>query len=277
MPLLYKDYNKTSKEVLSLGFNKGGEWLIGNVTKPSKGAYSIASTATASGVVNVGVEGLTTDGAYYGKLTLTPGDVPATKATVRAEDFQGQRIEAVIGPKGATLGETPVQLSHQTVKPLAGGRLSVHDTITQKTVDLGMSLAAMDNLEFGGGALYDIKSQTAAWTAACRATTANGVTVMAQTAQLSTFTADVVARAPLHPKFSPRIAATVTVNPSSQAWDGTVAMEWECQVILGNTAKARINKSCEWALSYMATLQGGWLLSVSVDQSLKAGVMLTRV
>ncbi|KAK7199010.1 voltage-dependent anion-selective channel [Novymonas esmeraldas] len=276
MATLYKDFSKDSKDLLTKNFTNGGDWKIENKAKAAKGDYAVATTSTARGDVTVEVEGLTRDGAAYGKLSFTPKDLNDVKATVRAENFMNYRIEAIIAHKGATLSDTTIELNSQTVKPFANGRVSVHDKLTQRALEVALSVAAVEGVQLGCGTKYDLKSQTLGWTAGCRLAARNGIIVTAQTDQLRSYTADVIARAALHPKFQPRVAAAVTLDPQTSAWDGSLALEWGCQVIQGNTAKARLNKKLEWAVSYIANLNGGWSLALSIDKSLRTGLTLTR-
>ncbi|KAG5488192.1 hypothetical protein LSCM4_08171 [Leishmania orientalis] len=276
MPTLYKDYNKGSKELLTKHFAKGGEWRIENKGSALKGSYAITTTSKTGDDVSIDVEGVSESGACYGKLTFTPRDFSDIKATVRIEDLHNHRVEANIQHKGPSLCAISAEVSHQTVRPVAGDRLSINDKFTQKTVELALSMAAVDGLQVGCGTTYDLKSKTVEWAAGCRLEAKKGLVLTAQTTQLRSFTADVITKAPLHPKFQPCVAASVTMNPQSMTWDGCLALEWGCQVILGNTAKVRVDKNLDWAIAYIAYLRGGWTLALSMDKSMKAGLTLTR-
>ncbi|GET85479.1 hypothetical protein, conserved [Leishmania tarentolae] len=274
--MLLKEYRKGSENLLTKNFSRGGEWKIENKGKAPKGSYALATTSNTHGDVSVDVEGMTQSGAYHGKLTFASKDFSDVKVTVCAEDFRNHRVEAIIGHKGQSLRNMSVEVSHQTVKPIAGGYLSVNDKVTAKAMELALSMAAGKGVHIGCGTKYDLKSQAIDWTAACRLEATNGLVVTAHTNRLLSFTADVVSKAPLHPKFQPCVAATVTMNPKSMTWDGSMALEWGCQMMLGNTAKVRISKNLDWVASYVAKLRDDWTLVVSIDQTMKAGVTLTR-
>ncbi|KAG5512120.1 hypothetical protein JKF63_07585 [Porcisia hertigi] len=276
MSSLYKDYNKSSKDLLTKGFNVGGEWRIEDNSKASKGTYAISTNCNSRGDVKVDIESLSASGAYYGMLSVTPKDYSAIKATIRAENIQNHRVEAIVSHKGKSPDAVSVEVSHQTVTPLAGGRLSINDKVTQKTVELALSMTAVDDLQVGCGTKFDLKSKTMDWSVACRLAGKNGLVLTAQTNQLRSFTADVFANAPLHPRFRPWVTAAVTVNPQFKTWDGSLALEWGCQLIQGNRAKVRIHKNLDWAVAYIASLHGGWTLSLSLDKSMKTGLTLTH-
>ncbi|KAG5487948.1 hypothetical protein LSCM1_08263 [Leishmania martiniquensis] len=276
MATLYRDYNRLSQDLLAKSFTKGGEWRIENKCNALKGSYAVATTCKTGDEVCVDVEALSESGACYGKLTLTPRDLSDVKVTVRAEDVHNHRVEAIIQHKGPSLCDVSVEVKHETVKPMAGDRVSFHERLTQKAMELALSMAAADGVEVGCGATYDFKSKTVDWTAGCRVEVKKGLVLAAQTMQLCSFTADMMTKAPLHPKFQPLVAASVMVDPQSMTWDGSLALEWACQVILGNTAKARINKNLDWAIAYIAYLRGGWTLALSLDKSMKTGLTLTH-
>ncbi|CAC9437956.1 putative voltage-dependent anion-selective channel [Leishmania infantum JPCM5] len=276
MTTLFKDYNKGTTDLLTKNFSSCGEWKVESKGKAPRGAYALTTTSNTHGSVNVDIEGLTDSGAYYGKLTFASRDLTDVKVTVRAEDFDNHRVEAIIGHKGPALCDISVEVNHQTMRPIAGGRLSINDKFTQKAVELALSMATVDGVQVGCGTKYDLKSQTIDWTAACRLEAKNGLVLTAQTNRLLDLTASMVSKAPLHPKFQPCVAATMTTNPQSMTWDGSMAVEWGCQVILGNTAKVRVNKNLDWIASYIANLRGGWTLVLSIDKTMKAGLTLTR-
>lgn len=276
MATLYKDFEKDSKDLLTKNFNKSGEWKIENKAKAAKGTYAVGTTSNARGDVSVDIEGLTADGACYGKLTVTPKELHDFKATVRAENLQGHKIEGILTQKGQSFPNFSFEVNHETLKPLANGRLRMHDKVTEKALEMGLSIVAGNGVHLGCGAAYDFKAGSIGWTAGCRAAATKNTTVTVQTKALRDVSANVLTTAPLHPKFQPRVAANVSMDLQSNAWDGSLAAEWGCQVVLGNTAKARVNKNLEWMVSYIAALKGGWTLTLSFDKNLKAGVTLTR-
>lgn len=276
MTTLYKDFDKDSKDLLTKNFGKPGDWKVENKAKATKGNYAVSTTSNARGEVSVDVEGLTADGACYGKLTVTPKELQDFKATIRAENIQGHKVEGVLTQKGPSFSHASIEVSHETLQPLTSGRLRIHDKITQKSVELGLSMAAAQGVQVGCGATYDYKAGNCAWTAGCRAAATERTTVTVQTKALRDVSVNVLTMAPLHPKFQPRIAANVSMDLQSNAWDGAVAADWGCRVVLGNVARARINKNMEWMLSYTAALTGGWTLTLSFDKTMKTGVTLTR-
>ncbi|KPI84982.1 putative voltage-dependent anion-selective channel [Leptomonas seymouri] len=276
MHALYKDFAKDSKDLLTKNFSAPGDWKIENKAKAPKGSYAIGTNSNVRGDVSIDVEGLTADGACYGKLTLTPKELQDVKATLRVENWQGQRVEGIVSQKGQPLKNVTVEVNHETVKPLMNGRLRLNDKVTEKAVELGLSLAAMDGVQVGCGATYDFKSHHSSWSVACRAVTKANTTVTLQTDALRSLNAGVFATLPLHSKFQPRVAANVSFDIPSNTWDGAVGAEWGCRVILGNTAKARVNAKLEWMVSYVAALKDGWALTLSFDRQMKAGVTLTR-
>lgn len=276
MATLYKDYNKDIKDLLTKNHCTPGEWKIENKAKATKGNYAIGTTSNARGEVSVDVEGLTVDGICYGKLTLTPKALNDVKATVRLENYQGHKVEGIVQKKGNSMNNVSFEVNHETLQPVLNGRVRVHDKVTDKAVDLGLSMAAADGVQVGCGASYNIKAQSCSWSLGCRAAATKTTTVALQTTTLKNLDAWVMTTAPIHPKFTPRVAVNVKYNVASKAVESSVGAEWSCQVIQGNTAKARIDQNMKWLLSYVAALRGGWTLVVSFDAQMKAGLTLTR-
>lgn len=276
MTTLYKDYSKDSTDLLTKNYAAPAAWKVENKAKATKGNYAVGANSNNRGDLTIDVEGLTADGACYGKLTLTPNTLDDVKATVRMENYQGHRVEAVVSKKGPSAKNISYEVNHETVAALVNGRLRVNDKVTDKVVELGLSLAAVDGVQVGCGATYDLKGQNCDWSLACRAAASKKTTVTVQTKALRTVEAAVLTTAPLHPKFSPKVAASVCYDVQSAAMKGSVGAEWACQVIYGNTAKARVNEKLEWMVSYVAALTGGWTLTLSFDKAMKAGVTLTR-
>ncbi|KPA74951.1 putative mitochondrial voltage-dependent anion-selective channel [Leptomonas pyrrhocoris] len=276
MATLYKDYSKDTKDLLTKNFSAAGDWKIENKAKATKGNYAVGTASNARGDVTVDVEGLTADGACYGKLSLTPKELHDIKASLRAENYRGNKVEAILTKKGASLKDFSFEVNHETLQPLANGRLRVNDKVTDKAVELGLSIAAVDGVQLGCGATYNFKAQTCNWSAACRAAANKSTTVTLQTEALRNVEARVLTTAALHPRFQPRVAANVSYDVSSKVWDGALGAEWGCSVIAGNTSKARVNRKLEWMVSYVAALQGGWTLTLSLDKQMKAGVSLVR-
>jgi hypothetical protein len=276
MATLFKDYSKDCNDLLTKNFAAPGEWKVENKAKATKGSYAIGTTSNLRGDVIVDAEGLTVDGACYGKLTVTPKLLNDVKATVRMENVHGHRVEAIVTKKGAAANNVAFELNHETVAPLASGRLRVNDKVTDKIVELGLSMAVADGLQVGAGATYNIKGQSCDWSLACRANANKNTTVTVRTTALRDVEARLLTTAFLHPKFQPRVSGMVAYDVQASAVKYAVGAEWGCQVVLGNTAKARVNEKLEWMLSYVAALKGGWTLTVSLDKKMKAGVTLTR-
>lgn len=276
MTTLFKDYSKGSNDLLTRNFSSCGAWKVESKSKAPKGTYALTTTSNTHGDVKLDIEGLTGDGAYYGKLCFTSKDLTDIQLTVRAEDLDNHRVEAIIGHKGSAVCDISVEVNHQTVRPIAGGCLSVNEKLTQKAVELALSMAAVDGVQVGCGTKYDLKSKTIDWTAGCRMEAKNGLVMTAQTNRSLDVTASMISKAALHPKFQPCVAATVTMNPQLMTWDGSVALEWGCQVILGNAAKIRFSKNLDWVASYIANLRDGWTVVLSMDKTMRVGLTLTR-
>lgn len=272
-PALYKDYNKATTDFLTKNYPAAGLWKIESKFKTPKDTVVVNPTASSDGKFAADIEYATSacDGSV--KLTVTPEALDNLKATFTF-NRNGHKCETVLHKKAGC--DYDFELSHETAV-LAGGRFSMNEKITKQRVYLGLGVDVAPNCQVGTEGTYDIKAKKCAWGVGCRYAV-KGVEVAVRTEALNTYVTSAslpytasVAGTTLKMSF-----AAQTVCGKGRGVDATIGLQTGCPLFPSNTLKARVNKNKDWAVSYLMKVADNWVISASVDKSMKLGLLLTH-
>ncbi|AAQ15708.1 voltage-dependent anion-selective channel 1 [Trypanosoma equiperdum] len=261
--VLYKDYHKDAKDLLTKNYSSAQKWKLESKFKGPKDKLILNPTVTSDGAFSTDLEytisqcGAALKGTYATSTSNVTGTV--------TYHYKGHKIEGVVNKNGN------YEVSHEGNFQ---GLLSLHEKLTKKTLEVGAGTAIGPYCSVGCGALYNLGAKgNCDWTASCRYARC-GYTAAVRTNKLNTYTTSITARVPKCPHRV--VVGAEVVCGRGQPWTGVVGVEADCVLVKGNVLKARVNKKLEWAAVYIAKLIDNWTVAVTVDKSLKPGVLITH-
>lgn len=271
-PVLFKDYNKSTKDLLTKSYAAPGSWKIESKYKGSKDTFFINPSASSDGKFATDIEYVAScDGGV--KVRLTPALQNDLKVTA-SYNIQGHKVEATVSKKNSVID---YEFAHETVVAF-GKRASINEKLTQTAVELGLGLDVAPNCQIGAGATYSLKDKKCNWNFGCRYA-AKGYEVAVRTNTLTTFTTSMSVPVRFQCNgntITLKLAAESNCGSAVKGWEGVVGFESTCPVRPANTLKARCDKNLNWAVAYIAKVADNWQMAVSLDKNLKAGILLTH-
>lgn len=253
----FKDYGKEVKDLLSKNYQSAGAWKLESKTKGKPGQLIVNPNASNDGI-NADFEYKLTDYPASFKVNLNPKFETKLTTTYTRPDIG--KIEATVDSERAVT--TAYEGKH--------GKVAVNATGTKSAVSGGLSFGANENLALGAGATYNIDSRAINWTAGARYFQ-DGAIAAVTTADLKTYQTSV--QYPFKfSDYSGTVAASVECGSGKFA--ATAGLEIPCVLIKGNRVRVRVNNNRKWAASYIYDLKN-WTASVTIDDSLKPGLLFT--
>lgn len=273
-PALFKDYNKSTKDMLTKNYPASNKWTVECKYKGPKDTFFINPQATSDGKISADIEYIAACNGGV-KVTITPEIANEIKATAHYT-LNGHKFEVAAQRKGDNLR---YEIGHETCVALSK-RASINEKITPEQVELGMGIDVAPNCQVGCGAIYDRKADDCNWNFGCR-WAEKGYEIAIRTNRLRTYQSS----ASVPWSFTLR-GQPCTVRGAVEVECGrgrgvkgtgvTFGIEATCPVLPANTIKARVNRNSEWAVAYIAKMADNWTVSVSMDKNMKPGVLLTH-
>ncbi|KPI84981.1 putative voltage-dependent anion-selective channel [Leptomonas seymouri] len=273
-PSLFKDYNKATKDLLTKNFPAAGQWTVEGKHKGALDSFFVNPQVSANGKVSADVEYVAACNGGV-KFSITPELERDLKATAHYT-VSGNKMEVAVQRKG---DDFRYEISHETCVALSK-LASINEKLTPEQVELGMGIDVAPNCQVGCGAVYDRKANDCNWNVGCR-WAEKGWEVAIRTNRFRTYhsSASIPFHFALHGRpCTVRTAAEVECGRvrGDKGADVTFGVEATCPVLPINTIKARVNRNKDWAVAYIAKMADNWIVSVSLDKSLKPGVQLTH-
>ncbi|CAD2212777.1 hypothetical protein, conserved [Angomonas deanei] len=277
-PSLFKDYNKASKDILNKNHSAAGKWKLESKHKCAPNSVVINPSATNNDI-SCDIEYVHPCGGAV-KVMVSPQGYDNYKNTFTYEK-NGHKVESVMHLQEN--GKVLMELSHQT-SVLFHKRASINEKISRHNVELGLGVDVAPQCQVGCGATYNFLKKDCNWNIGCRYFNQKSKCECAITTnRLKTYTTSM--SGPLHVTvplecFKKGNAATMmlameTVCGKDVPFVATVGVETKCPLHPENIIKAKINNAKKWTLSYVTT-GGHWSAAVSIDNSLKPGVVFTH-
>ena len=273
-PSLFKDYNKATKDMLTKNFPASGTWTVECKYKGPKDTFFVKPQVNSSGKISADIEYVAACNGGL-KVSITPEMMREMKATANYK-LNGHKFDVVAQTKG---GNFRYELSHETCVALSK-RASINEKISPEQVELGMGIDVAPNCQVGCGATYSIKAKDCNWNVGCRWAEKN-CEIAIRTNRLRTYHTS--ASMPWNFTFRGnqcKVRGAVEVECGHGRGEAgaavTFGVEATCPVLPANTIKARINRSMDWAVTYIAKMADNWTVTVSMDKNLKPGVLLTH-
>ena len=243
--------------MLTKNFQDAAKWKVESKFKGPKDTVYVNPQASNDGV-NVDVEYNFSCCPTKLKLNVNPAN--KTKLTTTYEGFG--KLEASVTN----------DLDYEVSFEKKFGDIAVNDKLTKKAFEAGLAFAAAKFASVGAGIVYNLEKSALSWSAGVRYTQ-NGVIVDVVTNNLQTYTTGVQAQ---HDIAGKSVTVGAQVDCGNKGFKGTVAVETSCPLFPKNTARVRVDNNFKWALVYISKLSDNWKAAISVDASLKPGLLLTR-
>lgn len=258
MATFYKDFNKEVKDLLTKNFQQVETWQIETKNKGPDATIFVNPQANNHGV-SVDVEWNNKAAGVETKTRVDSKGNVKPKVTYKTGDH---KVEASIDRA----------LKYEVVYEGKFGKLAVNDKLTPSEAEAAFSFAVAPHCFVGASVAYNISKATLHWSAGTRWSN-NGILFDVVTHDLKTYTTGLLAPLTVAGKkitFAGQVACT-----KGEAHE-KVGVELPCILFAGNTLKAHVDSSFKYALTYIAKLPGGWKSALTVDSSLKYGVLFQR-
>lgn len=254
---LFKDFNKDAKDLLSKNYSDAGKWKVESKFKGPKDVLYVNPQATNGGV-SVDFEYASSAFPVKAKVNVTPALDAKVTATY---DADGHKLE-VVADKA---------LEYEVSYEGKLGKVSLNDKLTKKGVDAGVAYAVASKCQVGAGVTYGFNGSLA-WTAGARYSDA-GRLVAIVTSQLKSYSTSLLLPLSCCDR---KTTVAAQVDCGSGKFAATVGAETACVLFPQNTLRVRVNNNLEWAVAYITKFSDNWKAAVTVDASLKPGVLITR-
>lgn len=252
----YKDFNKEPKDLLTKNYQDAAKWKVESKFKGGKDVVYVNPQATNDGV-NVDVEYNLSSIPAKLKLNVNPN--LKTKLTTTYEQFG--KVEVAVTES----------LDYEVNYENKFGDISVNDKLTKKAAEAGVSYAATKFWSVGAGIAYNLEKSVLKWSAGVRYAQ-KGVIVDVVTNDLQTYTTGV-----LYPvTVADRKISIASQVDCGKGFKASVGVESACILCGANSVRVRIDNNFKWGVAYIAKLSDNWKAAVSLDESLKPGLLLTR-
>ncbi|CCW70421.1 unnamed protein product [Phytomonas sp. Hart1] len=271
--VLFKDFNKSTKDLLTKNFSAPGSWKVESKFKGVKDALFVNPQATSDGAISVDAEYALSKHPVSAKLNLSPHFQDNAKLTLSWAD-KGHKLESVLHKKKGNVVD--YEITHEASGAVKF--LTTHEKITQKAVEVGVGVEVVPNCFLGAGSVYKLKERNYEWSAGCRWAD-KGYEVALFTKHNKVHTANVVL--PINFNFGDRrmwtqIAAETSYNTSKKVLNYTVGVSADCPVFNMNFMKAKFDQNLKWVIAYVMRTENNWEVSVSIDKDLRCGVLLSH-
>ncbi|KAG5487949.1 hypothetical protein LSCM1_08264 [Leishmania martiniquensis] len=273
-PALFKDYNKSTKDLLTKNFPAADKWTLECKYSGPKDTFFINPQANSDGHISADIEYVAACNGGV-KVTVTPDIIREIKGTAHYT-INGHKVEATLH---RIQDKLRYEICHETCVVLSK-HASINEKITPDHVELGMGIDVAPNCQVGCGAVYNIGANDCNWSAGCRYAD-KGFEVSICTSRLKTYHTSLSA-----PCSFVLLGNRCTVRGALEVECGrgrgdkgaavTAGVESTCPVLPANTLKARMNRDGKWAVAYIARMADNWTACVSINEQKKCGVQLTH-
>ncbi|CAJ1015713.1 hypothetical protein, conserved [Leishmania lindenbergi] len=273
-PSLFKDYNKSTNDLLNKNFPAANTWVLECKYKGPKDTFFINPHVNSSGKMLADIEYVAACNGGL-KVTLTPDIMRELKGTAHYT-LHGHKVEVMVQ---RLQNKCHYEISHETCVALSK-LASINEKITPEHVELGMGIDVAPNCQVGCGAVYNICANDCNWNFGCRYAD-KGFEVALRTNRFKTYhtSASFPCSFMLCGNKCVVRAAVEVVCGRGRGDKGTAVtagIESTCPVLPANTIKARMNCDMNWVVAYIAKMADNWAVCLSLDENLKVGVQLTH-
>ncbi|CCW62878.1 unnamed protein product [Phytomonas sp. EM1] len=272
-PVLFKDFNKTTKDLLTKNFCAPGSWKVESKYKGPKDSLFVNPQAGSDGSMSVDVEYAFSQQPVSVKLNVTPSLHENAKLTLSCNK-KGHKLETVLHKKERNLVD--YELIHEACNVVK--RVSMHEKLTKQVLEVGLGVEVVPNCHIGCGTVYRLKECMCDWNVGCRWAD-KGYEVSLFSNRQKAHTANIVLPLSLtlgERKLRALVAGETMFRTPAKTFDYAVGVSATCPMFPLNTIKAKIDHNLKWAVSYVLKTEDNWAVTVSLDKNMRCGVLLSH-